>query len=76
MIVFFGNFLYLFIVLIILLLIIKTVLIAYRISTRQWPASIKYLVSIIEVDQEILKIGAIALVALILSAAKYFFQML
>lgn len=71
-----SNFLYLFSVLLALLLIIKTILIAYRISTKQWPLSIKYLISIIEVNQEIYKIGAIALVALILSVIKYFSQML
>lgn len=59
------DFLKSFIVLFITLLIIKFLLVIYRIATKKWPASIRFLFSIIDWKIELIKILALMVVALI-----------
>lgn len=57
----------LFIYLLVLLVGIKTVLVIYRVSTGKWPASVSYLLGIIEWKKEVLKILALVILACILT---------
>ncbi len=64
---FLTQFLKNFFTLFLLLIIVKFFLVLYRMTTRKWPKSIHYLISIVEWEKEGMKLGALAIVAALIT---------
>jgi len=64
---FFSQFLNNFFTLLLFLIIAKTILVVYRMRTGKWQKSIKYLISIVEWEKEGMKLGALAIVSVLIT---------
>lgn len=65
-----AIFIFYFAILLTVLVSVKIMIIAARITTGQWPASVQYLLKIVEWDKETEKLAVLTIAALVLALVR------